>query len=48
MLITEGAKKMTRKELEEKILQLVNDSYLLDNSDIQAIAEAISIEAIKE
>jgi len=39
---------MTRKELEEKILQLVNDVEALTYSDIQAIAEAISIEAIKE
>lgn len=37
---------MTRFELEEKILELVNDSDELTYSDIQGIAMAIATEAI--
>jgi hypothetical protein len=39
---------MTRAELEEKILQIVNDSGWMSYSDIQAVVQALVMEAIPE
>jgi hypothetical protein len=39
---------MTRNELQEEILQLVNASEDMTYSDIQGVAMAISMKAIKE
>lgn len=39
---------MTRQELEEEILSLVNDSQDMTYSDIQGVAMAIAMKAIEE
>lgn len=39
---------MTRNELENKILELVNNANDMSYSDIQGVAMAITMEAIKE